>query len=144
MKKISLIVLSVILFGFLSINFVSATTNYCADITSRTGCSTTGLVRCGNVETCPCCFEDIMATINQVISFIVWDIATPAAILFFIIGGILILVSAGNANLLSLGKQILLSTVIGLVLIFCAWLIVSFILTGLGYQKPGGGSWYQF
>jgi len=137
MKKTSLITFLVLFFSFLVFNQIQAA--LCTDPAA------TGLVPCGvtlndrGIPTCPCQIGHVFVAINSVISFIVWDIATPAAVLFLIIGGLLMLVSAGNANLLSLGKQILVSTVIGLVLIFCAWLIVNFILTGLGYT----GTWSQ-
>jgi hypothetical protein len=48
----------------------------------------------------------------------------------------MILISAGNANLLGMGKKIIYSAIIGLVLVFCSWLIINFIMEALGYTGP--------
>jgi len=72
---------------------------------------------------------------GKIYNFIVKDIATPLAVLAITIGGILMLISAGNPNLLSLGKKIMYAAIIGLVLVWCSYLIINFILTTIG-AKP--------
>src|SRR3989344_2434723 len=100
------------------------------------------LVPCGNAPgpttlpgtTNPCTINDFFALLNNIFNFIVYWIATPLAILMLTIGGIMILISAGNPNLAGTGKKILWVSIIGLALVFCSWLIVNFILcTTLGY-----------
>lgn len=103
------------------------------------------LVPCGqgepiivNGECVNCCtIDDFFLMLTKIFNFVVWNIATPLAILMLTIGGVMILISAGNPNLAGMGKKILWVSVIGLVLVFCSWLIVSFILGALGYQ----GAW---
>jgi hypothetical protein len=90
------------------------------------------LVPCNGAD---CTIEKLFEMIGRVYNFIVWNIATPLATLALLVGGIMILVSAGNPGLATKGRQILLVTVIGLVLVFCAWLIINFILTAIG--APG-------
>jgi len=94
-----------------------------------------GLVPCGNPGQSACTIEDFFIMIRIIFNFIVWDIATPIAILMLTIGGIMIVISAGNPNLASKGKNILYMAVIGLALVFCSWLIINFILTTLGYKE---------
>jgi len=50
------------------------------------------------------------------------------------------MISAGNPQLFGTGKKILYTSIIGLVLVFCSWLIINFIMSALGYSL---GAWYQ-
>jgi len=86
---------------------------------------------------CPCGINDFFTMLGNIYSFIVIGIATPLAVIAITIGGILIMTSAGNPNLMGTGKKILYSGIIGLVLVFCSWLIINFVLTALGYT----GTW---
>ncbi len=91
-----------------------------------------GIVPCDGAN----CTLDMLGTMGgNIYNFIVKDIATPLAVLAIIIGGILILISAGNPNLLGIGKKVLYSAIIGLVLVWCSYLIINFILTTIG-AKP--------
>src|SRR3989344_1456643 len=103
------------------------------------------LVPCGNAPgpttfpctTNPCTINDFFALLNSIFNFIVYWIATPLAILMMTIGGIMLVISAGNPGLVSKGREILRWSAIGLVLVFCSWVIINFILVTLGYQ----GAW---
>ena len=97
----------------------------------------TGIVRCGQDTSCPCEICDFFAMLVRIYDFIVKMIATPLAVIAIIIGAILMMISAGNPNLMSTGKKVLYSAIIGLVLVFCSYLIIDFILHALGYT----GSW---
>ena len=93
-----------------------------------------GLVPCGNPGQDPCTIGDFFTMLALIFNFIVYFIATPLAILMLTIGGIMILISAGNPTLAGKGREALKWSVIGLVLVFGAWVIVNFILTALGYE----------
>lgn len=100
----------------------------------------TGIVPCGQSSSdgsipCKCEIGHLFLMIGTIYTFIVWYIATPLATLALLIGGIIILASAGNPNAVGMGRKILWTAVIGLVLVFCAWLIVNFILLAIG--APG-------
>ena len=99
----------------------------------------TGLVPCGINATCPCEIQDFFVMLNRIFIFAIKWIVTPLAVLMLTIGGILILISAGNPNLAGLGKKTLYAAIIGLVLAFGSWLIISFILNAIGYT----GNWSQ-
>ena len=75
--------------------------------------------------------------LNNIYNFIVKIIAAPLAVIALTIGGILMLISAGNPNLMGLGKKIFYAAIIGLALVFCSWVIINTILTILGYT----GTW---
>ena len=93
---------------------------------------------CGNAGQDPCGITDFFTMLVNIYTFIVKWIATPLATIALIIGGILMMISAGNPNLMGTGKKIFWSAIIGLVLVFCSWLIIDFILGAIGYNpsKP--------
>ena len=82
-----------------------------------------------------CTIESFFIMLARIFNFIVWYIATPLAILSLTIGGVMILISAGNPQWLQTGKETIKWAIVGLVLVFCSWLIVNFILGALGYTK---------
>jgi hypothetical protein len=140
MKKI---LLTFFLFSFLFFSpHISAVCN--SDPTqpledeSRGG--TNGLVPCGNVQCCR--IGHFFILLNNIYTFAWKYIATPLAILMLAIGGVMILISAGNPQLASKGKELIKWAIIGLVLVFGAWVIINFILTALGYKNIG--SWNIF
>ena len=98
------------------------------------------LVQCGNDangngkldDNELCTIDDFLKMIGRVYNFIVWNIATPLAILAVLISGIMILISAGNPKWLQIGKDILKVAVWGLVLVFSAYLIINTILLAIG------------
>jgi len=128
MKKIFL---PIFLFCLLSIIFIPVLVNadgLCDDTIDN------GIVPCGNTVACPCTIGHFFVMLARIYKFIVYQIATPLAIIAITIGGILMMISAGNPNLMSTGKKVLYSAIIGLVLVFCSYLIIKFILTAIGYQ----------
>lgn len=90
-----------------------------------------GLVKCDT----NCTFQDLLDLIPAIVNGILYWIVIPGAALCLAIGGIMLLISGGSPNLASLGKKILLATVIGMVLAFGSWIIVNFILKTIG--APG-------
>jgi len=97
------------------------------------------IVTCDGSTGNPCDFNALMQMIGRIYSFIVQCIATPLAVIAVTVGGILMLVSAGNPNLLSLGKKVFYSALIGLALAYLSYTIVKFVLDAIGYQMQGGG-----
>lgn len=53
------------------------------------------------------------------------------AVLLFIIGGVFIIISAGNPDRVKRGRQIIGGTIIGTLLVVSAWMIVNFSLAAL-------------
>jgi hypothetical protein len=93
----------------------------------------TGIVPCGNTPACPCQLGHFFIMLAKIYNFLVLMIATPLAVLGLTIGGILILISAGNPNLAGLGKKTLWASIIGLLLVFGSWIIIKTILGWIGY-----------
>jgi len=91
-----------------------------------------GVVTCGADPSTPCQFSDLCLTAKNIMAIVINQVGSALAILLLTIGGLTLLFSGGNPNMKSLGKKILVTTIIGLALAFGAELIISFILTSLG------------
>ena len=95
------------------------------------------IVNCDPAAGVPCTIDKFFSMLVEIYSFIVWQIATPLAIIAIIVGAIFMMISAGNPNLFGTGKKILYAAIIGLVLVFGSYLIIDFILKALGFK----GDW---
>ncbi len=69
------------------------------------------------------------------IARIIFGIIGTLALVFFIYGGVTIILSFGSPEKLKKGKQILSAAVIGIAISFSAYLLVGFILDTLGVSK---------
>ncbi len=96
----------------------------------------------GGVVTCDgpkCTLTQFFEMLGKIYSFIK-DVAIPLAVLAVTIGAILMMISGGNPNLLSKGKTIFWSGIIGLVLVLAATSIIDFVVKALkgptNWQNP--------
>ena len=62
------------------------------------------------------------------------------ALLMFVYGGVVWIFSAGNTEMISKGKNIIIGAVIGLVLVFSAYTIIQFSLNAIGFE--GASNWF--
>jgi len=81
-----------------------------------------------------CTINDFFTMLGNIYNFVVKDIATPLAIVAIIIGGVIMMTSAGNPGQFATGKKILFFAIVGLILAFGSYLIIYTILKALGYQ----------
>ncbi len=72
-----------------------------------------------------CEFAKLIGNIKNLVILI----GEPLAALFIVVGGILITVSAGNQQLREQGKKTVTGGIIGLCIVFLAWIIVTAVLT---------------
>ena len=119
--KMKKIILATALIFLLLIIFVPVFTN-----AQDTG----GIVPCSGSDCTICSFFQML---SRIYTFIVFQIATPLAIIALIVGGIFIMLAGGNPNLLGTGKKIVYSALIGLALVFGSYVIIGFILYIIGY-----------
>jgi hypothetical protein len=83
---------------------------------------------CGN-----CGLNDIVNLFIGAANYL-FGIVGALALLFFVYGGVLWLTAGGNAEQIEKGKKVLTGAVIGLIIVFGAWLIVQFVMTALGVK----------
>ena len=110
-----------------------------------------GLIPCNNnsgpvtaadgtvIQPIPCDFNAFMALINNVIKFILFNMAIPIAAIMFVYAGFL-LVTAQGGEAKTKAKHIFTNAVLGLIIAAGAWLIIRTILSILGYE----GAWIGF
>lgn len=82
---------------------------------------------------------DLIGTVINVIYFCMSVAIFILSPIFFAIGAFMIMFGGANPGMLENGKKTLTSTVIGLVIIICSYLIVSTFITALGFQTWIGG-----
>ena len=105
-----------------------------------------GLVPCGNPGQPDCSFCHTFSLLDNILSFLlIPSVSNPAPIvlvvatLLFAVGGFFFFISAGSTARLERGKQIITATIIGLLIIYGAWLFIGLLLNSLGVT----GSWWE-
>ncbi len=78
--------------------------------------------------------NDLMNIVIR-ISQIILGITGSLALLAFVYGGFMFLISAGSSERITQAKQIIIGAVIGMVIVFSSYLIIKFTLQALGVQS---------
>ena len=84
-----------------------------------------------------------MVKIAVNISQIILGLVGSLSLLAFVAGGVMWLVSAGNPEWVTRGKQTIIGAVIGLTIVFTSYMIIFFVYKSLGITEPiSGSSWF--
>ena len=59
------------------------------------------------------------------------------ALLMFIYGGLMMLISAGNSEKVTKAKNIVIAAVVGLLIVFASYIIIQFVMSSLGINWKG-------
>lgn len=82
--------------------------------------------------------------IDKILDFFFLSLIPPLAILLTVIAGAYFLLAGSNPAQMEKGKEVLKSVVIGLIIIYGAWLFISFFLTMIGVASwTGLESWFE-
>ncbi len=67
------------------------------------------------------------------------------ALLAFIYGGVVFLISAGNREKVEQAKKIIIGAVIGLIIVFTSFIIIGFVFSALGIENNiwRSSNWFQ-
>lgn len=93
---------------------------------------------CGNYT-----LNDMVRTAIKVSEFIL-SIVGSLALLAFVAGGLMMMLSAGNAEWVTRGRQTLIGAIIGLTIVFTSFMIIQLVFTSLGVEnkeKNNFGAW---
>lgn len=82
----------------------------------------------------PCNFDYFMLLVNNMITFLLFYLATPLAAIAFCYAGALLLFSGGNSEKMTKAKHIIKNVLIGYLLALAAWLIIKTIFSTLGFK----------
>lgn len=95
---------------------------------------TGGIVPCGYGTLPSCNLCHLYTGAKNIIDFMLFDLILPVAIIALLIGGIFMLASMGNPQMLQTGKTAITNTIIGVIIAFGSWLIIATIVNTLGYK----------
>jgi len=121
-KNLLIVGVGIFLFLFLMMNYAEAG----------------GLVPCGGPGEPPCKLCHLFCLFRNIVNFILWNIVPPVAALMIAIGGFYFFFAEGKPEGIQKGKEIIKATLIGLVIIFAAWLIVNLFFQIIGVQQWTG------
>jgi len=103
-----------------------------------------GLVPCGGLGEEACQFCHFFVMFNNVVRFVMFTLVPVVAVLMLVIGGIMFFFAGAKPSILIRARGIITSVVIGLVIIFSAWVIVNTILVQSGIvDSPSLLQWWQ-
>jgi hypothetical protein len=95
----------------------------------------TGDNNCGNYS-----LSDFLQMAINISDWIL-GIVGAVALLFFVIGGFMFVLSGGSSDKIEKGKSMIIGSIIGLVIVFSSYLIIQFVLTSMGFSKGLDGNW---
>jgi hypothetical protein len=95
----------------------------------------------------PCEFCHIFLLVHNVYDFLVLIIVPPIAVVLIAIGGFMWLTAGGNEGRVKKGHSMILSVIIGLIIVYVSWLVLSFGIQLIA-QKTANGAydpavWYN-
>jgi len=79
-----------------------------------------------------CQFCHFFVMIDGIFDFVLTYIVPPIAVLMIVVGGIMFYFAGGNPELLSRGKSLIKSVIIGLFIVYGSFMIVGFLLNVVG------------
>ena len=100
-----------------------------------------GIVQCA---TDPCTLCDLYVLADRLTRFLMFNIMLPIAALMILVGGILLLTARDNQTQQQQGKAVFYYAVMGMIITFAAWLIITALLGAIGFKELPWGAWYDF
>jgi hypothetical protein len=102
------------------------------------------IVPCGETGN-PCKFCHLFVLFNNIINFILFCLVPPVAALMMVMGGGYVLIAGENLSNVEKGKSIIKAVVIGLLIVFGAWIIINAFFFVIGVSSWTGleKGWFQ-
>lgn len=72
---------------------------------------------------------------------IILGVVGSLALMMFIYGGVMMLISSGSSEKVTQAKGIIMAAVIGLAIIFASYIIIRFVITAIGGDPVMTGVW---
>jgi len=110
------------------------------------GCPT-GLVPCGGQD-CPCQFCHFFIMFDNIFNFVLFRIVPIVAALLIAIAGFMFIFGYADQQgaTINKAKELFKAIIIGMVIIYCAWLIVNLFFTAMGvkiFNPSTGQNWFE-
>lgn len=81
---------------------------------------------------------DLIGTFINVVYFVMSVAIFIITPIMLVVGSIMVMISGANPEMLGRGKKVLTTTVIGLAIVLCSYLLVNTVITVLGISGVGG------
>jgi len=88
----------------------------------------------------PCGFNDLLVMVNKVINYALFVLFIPIAAILFAYAGFMLITSGGEVGKKKKALSVFWNVGLGLVIAVASWLIISTLLSIVGYD----GSWIGF
>ncbi len=75
-----------------------------------------------------------LVTLAINIAQLILGLVGSLALIMFVYGGVMFLISAGSSDKIAKAKRTLIAAIIGLIIVFSSWLIIKFVADTLGAQ----------
>ena len=139
MKKISLVILMSLLFFSLIPTITKAGFVPC-------GAREDDLSTLDADESKPCQLCDFFVMFDRIVDFVLFKLVPPIATLMLVIGGVMFFAAAGDPANLGRAKGLLTSVVIGLLIVYGAWLLISAFFLAIGVSEWTGlkEGWFNY
>ena len=99
---------------------------------------------CPNGTNCGNYSLNDMVSVTVIVSQFILGIVGSLALLAFVAGGLMMMLSAGNPEWVTRGKQTLIGAVVGLIIVFTSYAIIQLVFTSLGITAADKGAWSTF
>jgi type IV secretory pathway VirB2 component (pilin) len=96
------------------------------------------LVPCGGSGQDPCKLCHLFVLFDNIVKFVLFDIVPPIAILMVVIGGVMFFAAVGDPAKIGKATSLLTAVVIGLVIIYGAWLLINLFFSLIGVAEWTG------
>lgn len=117
--------------------------------------SYSGLVPCGLSEddpdqpgdqTVPCTFCHFFKLFENIVDFVLFKIVPPLAMLMLAIGGAMFIIAGGDPRKIGQARSILTAVVLGLFIVYGAWLLINLFFSAIGVADWTGltTGWAEF
>jgi len=106
-----------------------------------------GIIQCGRTPGSMCKLCDLIVGIHTLVTY-GFSIAVIVGLTFIVVGAVIYIVSAGNTGMIEMAKSAMKDACIGIIIVFTAWLIVTYSMQVLGARADLGisatGGWSNF
>jgi hypothetical protein len=127
---ICLLIINIFYFSILTVNAEPLLNADSGNLNKDTECMKNGNCQLND-------FVQIALNVSEIILGLVGSLA----LLAFIVGGVMWMISAGNAEMVTRGKNTIIGAVVGLAIVFTSFMIIQLVYSALGIEKAAGGKW---
>jgi len=102
------------------------------------------IVPCGG-EQGMCTFCHLFELTNNIIVYLMTCLAPIISGIMLILGGFYLMIAGVDPGKMEQGKQIITAAIVGLIIMFVAWILLNTFFSSLSMAKwTGLGTWWEF